>query len=726
MSLTTSEPLWSLYTPPPGRAPGSLAADCPAEVLTRLASGHGVGLVLGPYHVLERLGTGAMAHVYKAEHRLMKRLVALKVLHAAPEADLPPGVRLDAAVPPPFHREARAAGLLCHPNIVLLYDAAELAGLQLLVLEYVEGPDLGQLVASRGPLSIELACECVRQAALGLHFAHERGLVHADVKPSNLLIQGPESAPVVKLLDLGLARPHGDSMPSIGPVSAPRELAGTPDFMAPEVARGNAQADTRSDQYSLGCTFYYLLTGQAPFPGGTWLEKLMRHQLDAPTPVRQLRPEVPLEVAAVVERLMAPAPDDRYANAAQAAVELHEWLFRKRQGMADSQAARMTPVPGDWATLPDVEDEPDQASGGRQPPVGTSVQGVDTPRSPGTAASQRQVRKAHRRQRSFAWCLVGGAMAGLLAAWAVGQWLERHGWRPEGVGEVRHATVAAATAEHPFVLEREGKQFDSLASAVAAACDGDTVLVRGAGPYATGPLEVRGKGLTLRAAPGPRPCLELQTTAGSHFWQPLLDSDAALTLEGLLLRRAGGEASGTTPLVVGSGPLLCLRDCRIAVPGGTMPVLCRGCRRVELRGCVVSADALAVCAEVSDSESFQMELVSNDLRVASGGGAAVSLWTCGGRACGGRLVLEDNRVEAGRVLALTRWTGRLEVAARGNTLRWREALVSFVECGAEADWRRDLAWQGTGNHYDAGAGWVRVEGDVVAGGDGIVTASANR
>ncbi len=718
MPLFQTKPLWSLSNRPTAESPGwvgpsgSIDEECPGDILGRLTSGDGVGLVLGPYYLLEQLGAGAMAQVYKAEHLLMKRLVALKVLRPpvgekpTPSAALPPGVRLDPPVTHPFYREARAAALLNHPNVVLLYDAVELGGLHLLVLEYVDGPDLGRLVQSRGALPVALACECVRQAALGLHYAHDRGLVHADVKPSNLLISGPEEAPRVKVLDLGLARAHGANLPQIGPVSAPSDLAGTPDFMAPEVARGDTRGEPSSDQYSLGCTFYYLLAGQPPFPGGTWLEKLMRHQLERPAPVRQVRPEVPAEVAAVVERLMAPEPAKRYANLAQAAVELHEWLFEQRQRTADSEVARVTPLVGECATLPEVEEPP--------------ATPVDAPAAPDAlpASPRRAFRKARQRRRAFGWSLAAGALVGLLAAWGLGQWVKQREASVETPPPAIAETASPRAAPAPFILERDGSRFPTLGHAVAATRDGDSVMIEGAGPYPTGPLELHGKALTLRAAPGARPCLELSYTLNGHFWQPLVESDAALTLEGLELRRAGGAvpaAAGTSPLVIGSGPSLHLRDCTLAVPGGSMPVLCRGCRDVELRGCTLRAEALAVCVELPEQGPFQMKLVANEVRVASGGGAAVALSVHGGRTEETRLLLEENHVEAGRVLALNRWTGRLDVSARGNAFRWREALVSFTGCGADLDCRRALAWQGERNHFDGGTFWVRVEGNPAGG-----------
>jgi formylglycine-generating enzyme required for sulfatase activity len=195
-------------------------------------------------------------------------------------------------------------------------------------MEYVEGIDLRKLVKEQGPLPVAVACEYVRQAALGLQHAFEHGLVHRDVKPSNLLLQktppGQAGAgPVVKVLDLGLARlePGGDG-DSSSTLTESGAVMGTPDYLAPEQARRSHEVDVRADLYSLGCTLYFLLTGKVPFPGGTLAEKIAHHLMDEPEPVEQLRPEVPPGIAAVVRKLMAKKPDQRYRTPAEVAAVL--------------------------------------------------------------------------------------------------------------------------------------------------------------------------------------------------------------------------------------------------------------------------------------------------------------------------------------------------------------------------------------------------------------------
>jgi eukaryotic-like serine/threonine-protein kinase len=289
----------------------------------QLLEGQGQGLFLGAYRILEPLGEGGMGQVFKAEQRRLNRIVALKVIHQECLAHGPEAVLR-------FQREALAAAKLSHPNVIAIYDAGQEGDTHFLVMEYVEGMDLARLVDRYGPLPIRSACSFICQAALGLQHAHERGMIHRDIKPSNLLITrsplaaseqpaSPDStrelveAGLLKILDMGLARltrtmdQHSESH-----LTEDGKLVGTPDYIAPEQARSSRLADGRADIYSLGCTFYHLLAGRAPFPTGTLIEKLLMHQLDEPQPVEQIRTDVPPSIAAVVRKMLAKRPEDRY------------------------------------------------------------------------------------------------------------------------------------------------------------------------------------------------------------------------------------------------------------------------------------------------------------------------------------------------------------------------------------------------------------------------------
>jgi serine/threonine protein kinase len=296
------------------------------------------------YWVVRELGAGGMGVVYEAMHLLMGRRVALKVINGS--------LVQDPAAVERFQREVRAAARLSHPNIVTAFDAEWAGALHFLVMEYVEGTSLQQVIAERGRLPVSEACDYVRQAALGLQHAHERGMVHRDIKPGNLLLT-PEGQ--IKVLDFGLARFARESAPA-GAVpppaataphpysSAPTEergrgeggppskvltqvgcLMGTPDYVAPEQILNPHTADIRADLYSLGCTLYHLLAGPGPFAKASEWEKLMAHSEAAPRPLTEFRQDVPPGLVQLIERLMAKDPAHRYQTPADAARALEPY-----------------------------------------------------------------------------------------------------------------------------------------------------------------------------------------------------------------------------------------------------------------------------------------------------------------------------------------------------------------------------------------------------------------
>ena len=283
----------------------------------RLLAGRTEGFIIGQYRILDMIGRGGMGRVYKAEHITMNRVVALKVL----TSQLMKTERARQL----FNREVRAAAQLSHPNIVTAFDANQSGDRAYLVMEYVDGPNLHDFVKEKGPMPITQACDVIRQVALGLQYAHELGMVHRDIKPANLLLQPTPSRAhstpfLVKILDFGLARlavpddPNGQPNTADSIVSNAQSVIGTPDYLSPEQARDIHNADLRSDLYALGCTMYYLLTGQVPFPGGSVLEKLVRHGSEEPRPIESLRPPVPPGLAAIVRKLMAKNPAYRFQS----------------------------------------------------------------------------------------------------------------------------------------------------------------------------------------------------------------------------------------------------------------------------------------------------------------------------------------------------------------------------------------------------------------------------
>ncbi len=268
----------------------------------KLLEGRHKGFFLGKYKLLDHLGTGGMSSVYLAEHVLMKRRVAIKVL---PHRRVGESSYLDR-----FYREAQAAAALKHPNIVMAHDFGKEDGTYYLVMEYVEGQDLQQMVKQEGPLPAEKAAYYIRQAALGLQHAHEAGMVHRDVKPGNLLVDATDT---VKVLDLGLARfVEEDSGEKASLTLEHNEtVLGTADYLAPEQCLNSHQVDHRADIYSLGCTLYFLLTGRPPFNEGTMAQRMVKHVNEEPPDLLELRPDLPLELVELCRRMMAKKPEER-------------------------------------------------------------------------------------------------------------------------------------------------------------------------------------------------------------------------------------------------------------------------------------------------------------------------------------------------------------------------------------------------------------------------------
>lgn len=280
--------------------------------VNQLARGRGKELQLGPYLLLALLGEGGMGQVFKARHRIMDRLVALKIIRAEHLAH-PDVVKR-------FHREVKAAAQLIHPNVVIAHDAGQSGTTHFFVMELLEGTDLAHLVAEQGPLPPGPACNYVRQAALGLQCAHEHGMVHRDIKPQNLFLV--KDTQTVKVLDMGLARLRAASEESSAPMTREGAIMGTPDYLAPEQAVDASKVDIRSDIYSLGCTLYHLLAGEPPFAGGSLIQKIYRHQQNEPPAIESVRSDLPAGLAPIVHKMVAKRPEDRFQTPAEAAAAL--------------------------------------------------------------------------------------------------------------------------------------------------------------------------------------------------------------------------------------------------------------------------------------------------------------------------------------------------------------------------------------------------------------------
>ncbi len=341
-----SEALRGAVSPP--------AADVPPELANH-----------PKFSIVRRLGKGGMGVIYLALHRVLQKPFALKVIS--------PAVLDNPDILARFHAEARAAAQLDHPNIARAHDADQAGELHFLVMEYVEGMSLAQLLEKRGPLSVASACHCVCQAALGLQHACERGMVHRDIKPQNLMLT-PKGQ--IKVLDFGLARLRGERKEG-GRLTRADSFMGTPEYVAPEQATDARTADIRADIYSLGCTLYALLIGRPPFQEETMVKLVLAHIEQEPTPLRELRPDVPAEVAAVAAKMLAKDPAQRY----QRPIDVAQTLAPFAKAVSKVRPAGTAPAPQAGAGT---------VVGGDTSRVKEPSGGVSKPRSRKPAATMTQ------------------------------------------------------------------------------------------------------------------------------------------------------------------------------------------------------------------------------------------------------------------------------------------------------------------------------------------------
>ena len=308
---------------------------------------------IGKYKVLERLGSGGFAQVYLCEHKLMRRRVAVKVLPVAKSKDSSALER--------FYREARAVAALDHPNIVHAYDIDQDDDLHFLVMEYVDGANLQEIVKRTGPLSVLRACHYIWYSAMALQHAHEHGLIHRDIKPGNILVDRTGS---VKVLDMGLAlffleedeqltKKHDDG------------TLGTADYLSPEQAMDSHDVDIRTDIYSLGVTFYFMLTGRAPFEGLPIAQKLLAHHMKQPKPASDYRKDIPPGVLAILDKMMAKKAELRYSVPGDLADALAPFVQEPIGPPVDAEMPRLSPA----ATGQPIASDAETAVGKNDTPV---------------------------------------------------------------------------------------------------------------------------------------------------------------------------------------------------------------------------------------------------------------------------------------------------------------------------------------------------------------------
>jgi eukaryotic-like serine/threonine-protein kinase len=390
----------------------------------QLLKGRYRNFTIGKYRILEPLGTGGMGKVFLAEHLTMKHRVALKILPIAPNDQSSQLAR--------FRREARASGALNHPNIVRTHDIdSDGKSFHYLIMDYIEGVNLHDLVRKKGPLDAAAAAQYLGQTALGLQHMHDAGLIHRDLTPGNLLL---DRFGTIKILDLGLARSQFDNKDPITQRYDEKAVLGTADYLAPEQALHASEVDIRADIYSLGATGFYLLTGRPPFADAKNVtQKLLAHQSRTPESLRALRPDLPPELIAIVERMMAKTPQDRYLTPLEVVQALQPWATEPVPPPADEVLPRRSPVskglssytgPISQTAMPGPA-----AVGGRN---GTRTQ--DSPRSllatgSGTPVPRRKLAGAATRvieelKRTPRWQYVAAGALLLMAIFGAAIWLQ--------------------------------------------------------------------------------------------------------------------------------------------------------------------------------------------------------------------------------------------------------------------------------------------------------------
>ena len=275
-------------------------------------------LTLSQYEILKELGAGGMGLVYLAKDIPLNRNVVVKVIKTE-------RLHRSSAIER-FTREMQAAARLNHPNVVTAYTSHQIGEFLVFVMEFVPGDDLSKLVKSSGRLAVTNAAYYIHQVARGLQHAHENGLVHRDIKPSNLILNKNGKKHTVKILDFGLAKARSEDEETSPGLTGMGKMLGTPEYVAPEQIRDASSADIRADLYSLGCTLYYLLAGEPPFRGRNEFELQEAHVFKSAKPLNLVRPEVPVELANVVAKLMAKEPAKRYATPGDVVVALTPFL----------------------------------------------------------------------------------------------------------------------------------------------------------------------------------------------------------------------------------------------------------------------------------------------------------------------------------------------------------------------------------------------------------------
>jgi len=591
----------------------------------QIFAGRGIALRLDRYELQGVLGSGGMGRVYLARDAKLGRRVAIKIL-SKERMNNPRAIAR-------FQREARVGAQLQHENLVRIYDEGDAQGVRFLVMEYIEGRTVGRILADEGPLPPAVAARLARQVALGLEHAQQKGLIHRDVNPQNILVMADGTA---KLTDLGLAIDLGEAGEA---VTRDGSTVGTFDYISPEQARHSRNVDTRTDVYSLGCTLFHMIAGRVPFPAASLPEKLYAHQLTDPEPLSTLVERMPAGLDAVVRRMMRKAPEDRYQTPAEAAEALAPFAVggpksaqsppappaeppaadpgRNGSALAPEPAPATTPQsPGTDADLAWVDPAPapaapkaaaagsaDEFGGllaidlGPEPPLSSSAgSGVRARSRPVVVADLARSPTLRRAMAIAAGVVVAllilGALGAALSGWLRGDGPSAPAPTEGGPAAATQSTTPPPPAATPAVAVRlpDGRLVveADLPSALKRAAGARGVVELGDDPPPIGPaglpLRLATGDLTIRAAAGCRPLVWARLDGD----QPLFFAgpSASLRLEGLafVVEGAGGSAA---PLVRAVGRGLAVDRCSFRRDGGSpdRPAVAAEVAKLDVRGC---------------------------------------------------------------------------------------------------------------------------------------------
>ncbi|HWE36127.1 MAG TPA: serine/threonine-protein kinase [Isosphaeraceae bacterium] len=721
----------------------------------QLLQGRVNGFKVDKYLLLDLIGQGGMGRVYLARDTRLGRRVAVKVL-SRERMNNPRAVAR-------FQREGRVGAQLQHENLVRIYDEGSAGGVCYLIMEYIEGRNAGQLAADLGRLPPAAAASLTRQVALGLEHAHQKGLIHRDVNPWNILVTKDGTA---KLADMGLAIDVDDEEV----VTRDGATVGTFDYISPEQARHSRNVDTRSDIYSLGCTLYHLLTGRVPFPCPSLPEKLFAHHSTQPDPILPQAPGVPPALEAVALKMMAKAPEDRYPHPLAAAEALAPFDRGKvpldrltlvpsavaapaggivevagPAGGSDlegiDRAPALGPEPAKEASSGDVfaslnfGPEPALADGlksGRSkkpksavfgkpkvkaaPEVAAEPAPAPEPDAPGPEPRRRlALPKLSRR----AW-IGAGAVAALLALvlGVLASTRSRSGDRPpppvdeapKSSGVRPMAPLGPITVRWPDGSQEEARDLQE-ALLLAARERGEVVLANSEPIHLrlTKPIEVPVVA-TIRAADGKRPILVIDD-AGKQPWLRASSAATTLTLSGLTVWADFGEAEAVAPLVQAEGAVT-LDRCAFVARGegrGSRALLAEGLR-TTVRGCWLLGfeRALDLAAYPGTKVAVSQTIIAWGKGEGRENGWAVRLEA---RAAPGikkprQLTIDRVTVGGGGLLEVRGVLSQLPVAVKVSATVVRGPALLMWDA-PPADFPKGLDWTGKEDRYEvSGASWI--------------------